>query len=81
MVWCSIQLRKHYSWALSLPAGSVVSSSSHNFVLFPSVSVQFFGLLDSCTSASSVLLHMDYCTSTYGGVDRLGVFPLFLKMV
>ena len=37
--------------------------------------MQFFGLPDSCPSVSAADL------DTYGGVDPLGVFPLFLKMI
>ena len=36
--------------------------------------MQFFGLPDS--GPLCLVLHLD----TYGGVDNLGVFPLFLKM-
>ena len=59
---------------LSLTASRVVAVC-HSFVLFPSVLVQFFGLLNFCPLR--LLLDLD----TYGGVDSVSAFPLFLTKV
>ena len=58
-------MRKPHSWALNLTASCVVSSLS----------------LLSLAFRTSVLLRLLVDLDTYGGVDLLGVFPLFLKNV
>ena len=68
VVWRWLLLRKRHSWALSLTASSVVSSSSH--VCF-----------NSWAFRTPVLLRLLLDLNTYGCVDSLVVFPLFLKIV
>ena len=46
--------------------------------MFPTVEVQFYVYMAFRTS---VLLHLLLDLDTYGGVNSLGVFPLFLKKV
>ena len=78
MVWWWLLTRKPHSWALSLTACSVVSSLSLLCLVSPSL-VQFFGLPNFYPPASAS--RSCSCFHTYGGVDPLGVFPLFLKKV
>ena len=70
MVWWWHLLRKPPSWALSLTASSVVCSLSLFCLVSLSLSVILwpFELLSPCVDTS-------------GGIDPLGVFPLFLKKV
>ena len=74
MVWWWLLLRKHHSWALRLTASSVMSSLSLIYLVLLNLGAFLwpFELL-SCI-CFSILKHM-------GGVDPLGVFPLFLKKV
>ena len=74
MVLWWLLLRKRYSWALSLTVSSVVSSSSHLCVVS----------LSRCSSLAfrtPVLQRLLFDLDTYGGVDHLCVFPLFVRMV
>ena len=74
MVWWWLLQRKRHSLALSLTVSSVVSSSPHLCLVS----------LSQCNSLAlrtPVLLRLLLDLYTYGGVDLLGVFPLFLKMV
>ena len=68
MVWRWLLLRKRHSWAPSLTASSVVSSSSHL-------------CFNSWAFRTPVLLRLLLDLNTYGCVDSLVVFPLFLKIV
>ena len=78
MVWWWLLLRNRHSWALSSTVSSVASfikplsfSLSLGGIIWPS------GLMSFCVCFLMMILDLD----TNGGVDPLGVFPLFLKMV
>ena len=86
VVWWWLLLRKPYSWALGLPASSVMSSLTESSAVsslsllclvlsFVSSLLQFVGLSNFCPTL--LLLDLD----TYGGVDPLGMFHLFLKNI
>ena len=64
------------SWALSLTVGTFVSRLSLDpLSCFPQ------SRSNSLAFQTSVLLLPPLDLDTYGGVDPLGVFPLFLKKV
>ena len=71
MVWWRLLLRKHHSSALSLTVSSVLSSSLH----LCHVSLCLGAILGFRTP---VLLRLLLDLDTYGGVDPLGVFPLYI---
>ena len=75
MVWWWLLLRKCNTWALSLTESSVMSSSTHLLSCFPQ------SRCNSLAFRTPVFLRLHLDLDTYGGVDPLCVFPLFLKMV
>ena len=75
MVWWWLLLRKPHSWAFSLTVISVVSSCCLSLSCFPQSRCNYL------TFRTPVVLRLLLDLDTYGGVDPLGVFPLFLKMV
>ena len=64
----------HHSWALSLTISSVVSSSSHLSLVALSL-----GAILWPSGVLSICICFLILTQSYGGVDPLGVFPLFLR--
>ena len=75
MVWWWHLLRKRYSRALNLKVSSIVSISSHLCLISPRSRCNFLAF------RTHVLLRLLLDLDTYGGINPLGVFPLFLKMV
>ena len=67
-------LRRRHSWALSLTVRSVVSSSSH-------LCLVSLSRCNSLAFRTHVLLRLFLDLDPYGGIDPLGLFPLFLKTV
>ena len=69
VVWWWLLLTKRQCWALSLTESSVVSSSSHLCLVSLSLG-NFFGLPDSCPSASAWSWHIWWCWS-FGCVSSI----------
>ena len=76
VVWWWILLRKPHSWALSLTASSVVRSLSCT-----PLSCFLQSGCNSLAFRTSILLHLLLDLDTYGVVNPMGVFPLFIKKV